>query len=279
MLTVYQKYPSDLTDQQWDIIRRLVPRARVGGRPRTTDVRKVINAVFYLCRTGCAWRYLPKHFGPWQTIYDYFSQWRRKGFWKKLNDVLSMKARIEAKKLRSPSVLIIDSQSIRAPQGKDRGYDGFKKLRGRKRHLLVDTLGLIHSLKVHPANQPDSAYGGLVFKDLNKPRLSRIYADLGYRGAFVQKTLETFGFKPEMPPTNPLSGQGKPKTAKAKLANRRLRGVPKKRWIVERTFAWFNHYRRLSKDYERLPDTSESMIYLAMSQLILRRLAPPEKLL
>jgi len=277
MLSACQKYPSDLTDQQWEIIKDMIPRARAGGRPRTTDVRLVINAVFYLCRTGCAWRYLPKHFGCWQTIYDYFSQWRCSGFWKKLNDELSTRARKRVRKSHTPSTLIIDSQSIRAAQGQSRGYDGFKKIRGRKRHLLVDTMGFIHSLRVHAANQPDSKYGSMVFEGLNKPRLSRIYADLGYRGDFVQRTQDVFGFKPKMPRTNPNSGQGKPKTAKAKLENRKLRNKIKKRWIVERTFAWFNHYRRLSKDYEKLPANSESMIYLAMSQLILRRLAPPEK--
>ena len=276
MPAIRSEYPSDLTDEQWKLIRNLIPKARAGGRPRTTDVRQIINAVFYINRTGCAWRYLPRSFPPWQTVYDYFSSWQTQGVWKAIHNKLVRSIRRESEKSSKPSVLIIDSQSARAQFGAHRGYDGFKKLRGRKRHIIVDTLGLIHAIKVHAANLQDRSQGHVVLKSYNQAKIKcvkAIYADNGYRGQFVKETSQILGFEPTMP-TLPMGGRGKTKSWKEKLAHeQRTREVPKKRWIVERTFAWFNHYRRLSKDYERSITCSEQMIYVAMTQLMLKRFA------
>lgn len=270
-------YPSDLSEHQWELIKEWIPHARRGGRKRTTDVRKVISAIFYLNRSGCAWRYLPKEFPPWQTVYDYFSTWKLLGIWKRIHELLRTQARLKEQKNAAASALIIDSQSIRAPYGESRGYDGFKRLRGRKRHILVDTLGFVHAVKVHAANQADSTQGHHLFeRSFATSRLQTIFADHGYRGEFVKQTKERFGFYPTIPALRKDSGQGIRKTTKEKRANRKLREVPKKRWIVERTFAWLNHYRRLSKDYERKTSHSESMIELAMTQLLLRRLVPKD---
>ena len=269
-------YPSDLTDLQWKHIEKHIPNARRGGRPRTTDVRQIVNAIFFVTRTGCAWRYLPRSYPPWPTVYEYFCKWRLRGIWKIIHENLLRQVRETIyHKNPEPSALIIDSQSIRAALGANRGYDGFKRLRGRKRHILVDTLGLIHSVKVHAANHSDRSEGYKLFRRFpvhKESCLKAIYADHGYRGRFVDQIKTRFGFRPKIPPLRRNSGQGRRKTAKQKLANRRLRKTPRKRWVVERTFAWFNHYRRLSKDYERNPSHSESMVYLAMTQLMLRRL-------
>jgi putative transposase len=269
MLMTEHVYPSDLTDEQWNAIKELIPNARRGGRPRTTSIRKIINAVFYINRTGCAWRYLPINFPVWQTVYDYYRKWMRLGIWRKIHDALRTRLR------KSPSTLIIDSQSIKAAKGEDRGYDGFKGIRGRKRQILVDTLGMIHAIKVHSAGYGDMILGHLTFDDLlTRKNLKQIYADKGYRKTFVENTEREFGFKPNIPKVRKTSGQGKRKKVKYKRANRKLRNDTPKRWIVERTFAWFSHYRRLSKDYERSTNSSSTMIYLSMTQLILRRLYP-----
>ena len=277
MLQIGRQYPSDLSDQQWEVIRDLIPRARAGGRPRTTDLRRVINAVFYLSRSGCAWRYLPKDFPPWQTVYEYFSSWKAQGVWRKIHHVLRASARIRAGRHEVPSCLIVDSQSVKAPRGQDRAYDGFKRVRGRKRHILVDTLGFVHAVKVHAADRPDQREGHRLFSQIPKSWDSRIkclLADQGYRGDFEEETDIRFGFLPSIT-RRENTGQGRKKTTAEKIAWRKskTRLLFPKRWIVERTFAWFNHYRRLTKDYEAKPSTSECMIQVAMTQLMVRRLA------
>lgn len=267
-------YPSDLSDLQWELIRGYIPAARRGGRPRSTKIRDVVNAVFYLNRSGCSWRYLPRGFPPWKTVYDYFRRWKKQGVWQRIHDTLRNLIRDQKGKDRAPATLIIDSQSVKAAHGQNRGYDGFKGIRGRKRHVLVDTLGLIHALRVHAANRNDTITGHLVFENpFPTHRLKRIYADHGYRGTFVENTATKFGFKPIIPRLRPTSGQGKRKLWWQKIKNRKLRKMAPKRWIVERTFAWFNHYRRLSKDYERITSHSEAMVYIAMTQLMLARLS------
>jgi len=273
MLQGGRSYPSTLSKQQWDLIKDLVPRARSGGRKRTTDVRAVVNAIFYVNRSGCAWRYLPSEFPPWKTVYDYFNTWRAQGVWKRIHDSICTIVRANEGKKPSTRLLIIDSQSVKATHGSNRGYDGFKRIRGRKRHILVDTLGLIHAVKIDGAQFHDGIEGSSVVdrcKEKQQSTLKAIYADQGYRGTFVEKIYSKFRFKPTLPVPRKNSGQGKPKLNKDK--KRKLRGLSKKRWIVERTFSWFNHYRRLTKDYEKKVVNSEAMIHLAMSQLMLRRL-------
>ncbi len=275
MLKVEQVYPSDLSDAQWEAIRRLIPPARQGGRPRSTRIRSVINAIFYVSRTGCAWRYLPKSYPPWQTVYDYFSKWKARGIWTAVHDSVRMRIRSRAGKAPFTRVLIVDSQSVKAHFGEKRGWDGFKKVRGRKRHLLVDTLGTIHGLKVDAANRHDGLEGCALFDRLHAKQhrvLKTIHADHSYRGTFANAVYQRFGFPVELPKPRPNSGQGIRKITRDK--KRKLRGQPPRRWIVERTFGWFNHYRRLVRDYERDVSTSEAMIFLGMAQLMLRRLAP-----
>lgn len=278
MLKAGQIYPSDLTEQQWNAIKDLLPCAKKGGRPRTTNIRSVISAIFYLIRSGCAWRYLPRSYPPWRTVYEYFQKWQRIGVWKKLHDFICNEVRRKAHKALHPTTLIIDSQSIRCSRGTKRGYDGHKKLRGRKRQILVDTLGIIHSVNIHAANLNDCTAGFSIFNKLPENKASSLrvlYADQGYRGRFVRQFEARFNFSPTILGVRKNNGQGRKKTTAQKMANRKLRRIKrKKRWIVERTFGWFNHYRRLSKDYETKTYTSELMIRLAMIQLLLKRMHP-----
>lgn len=274
------EYPSNLTEQQWELIKNILPKPRQGGRPRTIDVRQVMNAILYLNRSGCAWRYLPKDFPKWQTVYDYFSRWRTSGVWEKICAHLAKLVRWQQGREESPSVVIIDSQSAKAQYGESRGYDGFKKVRGRKRHILVDTLGIIHGVKVSAANLGDSGEGiDVVLKKqsfLKVRGLQAIYADGGYREKFEDQIFRTFKTRPTIvkgkvtiiPSSNP-----KHKGSKRKVIT--SSNLAPKRWIVERTFAWFNHYRRLARDFERKTSNSESMVYLAMSQILLKKLQPP----
>jgi putative transposase len=259
-------YPSDLSDWQWQLIRRLIPPARSGGRPRTTDPRQVLNALLYLTRSGCAWRYLPASDPPWRTVYDYFIRWKQEGVLEKIHALLVSRVRLREGRAERPSVWIIDSQSIRSHFGDERGYDGFKKIRGRKRQILVDSLGLVHGVRVHAAHLQDRDEGyRLVEKTLPAThRFRELYADAGYAGSFSLKTYRRYE---KFPVITRSTGMGRP-------AENVLSNLKPTRWVVERTFAWFNHYRRLSRDYERSIPSSESMIRLAMTQLLLRRLVP-----
>ncbi len=268
-----RKFPSSLTDRQWEIIRKFLPLARAGGRPRKTDLRNVLDAVYYLMRSGCAWRYLPPEFPPWPTVYYYFRHWERSGLWKNVHDFLRDEVRVQLGRESAPSTLIVDSQTVKAARGLGRGYSGFKGIRGRKRHVLVDTLGFLHAVSIQPANLNDTVSGHELFsKDFRKERMERILADQGYRGTFVRKSIEQLGIKPIIPESIEPTGQGRKKLSREKLSNRRLKGSKKGRWIVERTFAWLNHFRRLSRDYEFLPLVSECGLYIVMSLIMLKRL-------
>ena len=274
-----RSYPSDLTNQQWDVIKDLIPPARRGGRKRTADVRKVLDAVFYLNRTGCGWRYLPENFPPWRTVYEYFSKWRSTRVLEVICEELSKIARKQSGKEEIPSVLIIDSQSAKAQFGESRGYDGFKKVRGRKRHIIVDTLGIVHGIRISPANVGD-VNEGIELLRARKPFLDQrglraIYADGGYRHKFADAMVETFRTKPIIiQGSTTLVGSTKPNARGAKREKVLRTNLKPTRWIVERTFAWFNHYRRLSRDFERTTASSEAMIHLAMTQILLRKMHP-----
>jgi len=260
-----QTYPSDLTDDQWHILQRLIPKPKLGGRPIIHSRRMILNAIYYVNRSGCQWSMLPKDFPPKSTVFDYFSAWRKSALWEKLNESLRVKVRVAEGRKPSPTAAILDSQSVKgAEQGGDTvGYDAGKKIGGRKRHLLVDTLGMILGVKVTPASVQDREGAVLLLASLYLlfGRLQVIWADGGYAGALVAwvKGLRPFG---------KLHLDIVRRSDDAKGFQ-----LVKKRWIVERTFRWLYKSRRLSRDYEQRPDHSESHIYVCMSRLMLKRLA------
>ena len=257
-------YPTDLTDSQWNELQPLLPKPKRRGRPRS-NLRRILNGIFYLVRAGCAWRMLPKDFGPWKTVYDYFRRWSRDGTWAALNEVLRAVARALIGKQTQPTAAILDSQSVRsADQAGERGYDAAKKIKGRKRHVLVDTLGLLLWVCVTPAQVTERHGGrlllGSVFGWLN--RLRTIWADGGYSGEdFAQW----------------ISRQRQERPVHLQVVNRcpdqKGFAVLPKRWIVERTFAWLMKNRRLVRDYEVKTEHAECWLYVAMLALMLRRVA------
>lgn len=255
-----RSYPSDLTDQQWEIIKVMIPAARLGGRKRTTNMRWVVEALLYLTKTGSPWRYLPSEFPPWKTVHDYFTKWSEMGIWVEINLALTKMFRAQLSREPTPSLGLIDSQSAKSHYGERRGYDAAKKVRGRKRSIIVDTLGLLWSCEVHEANMTDPR-GGLAalqkFPAECRGRLKKFIADSAYRWPFDYYAEKIYGLEVQLLDTKKEGTNMKPK-----------------RWVVERTFAWFNHFRRLSRDYERLTKHSEALIYLAMITILLRRVAP-----
>jgi putative transposase len=274
-------YPSDLNDREWALLEPLLPTAKPGGRPRSVNLRCILNGIFYLLRTGCAWRYLPREYGPWSTVFHYFRSWRRSRLWRRIQALLRERVRRAAGREPTPSAAIIDSQSVKTTeQGGPHGYDGGKKVNGRKRHILVDTLGLLLNVVVHPANVQDREGARLVLRGLQRrfPRLRHLWADQAYTGPILDWIKEQLGWSVEVVERSPRRGfvvtaDGEFQRVKLPAA---FEPLPR-RWVVERTLAWTSRFRRMSKDYERLPATSEALVYLTGIRLLLARLTRDQK--
>ena len=257
-------YASDLTDEQWEVIRPLLPVDHWGaGRPIELDMRCVVNAIVYIARTGCQWANLPKSYPNPNSVYYHFNRWSHDGTWEEINSLLREQVRLKADREAQPSGAILDSQSAKTTAvGGQRGYDAGKKIKGRKRHILVDTLGNLLKVVVHPADIQDRDGAKWVFASLPDTlweRLKKVWADGGYRGKLADWLSQFHDVQLEVV---------------ERPADQKGFAVLPKRWIVERTFAWLGSYRRLSKDYEYYTDNSESWLYLASIHRLLRCLAP-----
>jgi len=252
-----KRYSSDLTDAQWQLIKPLFQQQTF----RNHHPREIVNALFYLNKTGCQWRMLPEGFPPWQTVYYHLRHWIEMGLIEELNDRLRRAARVKEGRAPSPSAAVIDSQSVPTSRvGGPRGFDGGKRVKGRKRHIVTDTLGFLLAVLVHPAGIHDSQRAPhLLQRMLRKvPRMQVIFADQGYSGTPEGLLWRCFGWLLHLV---------------SRDEEKRGFVVESKRWIVERTFSWFGGYRRLTKDYEYLPVVSEAMVRLSAIRLMTRRIA------
>lgn len=259
-------YPSNLTQAQYECLSDMIPEAKPGGRPREVEMREILNAIFYILCEGCRWRALPGDFPKWQTVYTYFRNWRLNGTWVRIHDCLREWVRIDHERQPSPSEAIIDSQSVKnaAMVSEQVGFDAGKQIKGRKRFLTVDTLGLVLRVLVTAASLGEREGGKRVLKRVKRmekavSRLHTIWVDGGFDGnPFMMWVMDVCRW-----------------IVQVVLRPEQTKGfvLLKKRWVVERTFGWLMGCRRLVRDYELLPETSETFIYLAMIRIMVRRLA------
>jgi putative transposase len=258
------RYTTDLTDAEWQLIHYCFPRPGKTGRPREHTYRELLNAMFYVVRTACQWRNLPKDFAPWGTVYHYYRLWKRAKLWEQIHTHLREHLREVEGRKRHPTAGILDSQSVKSTEcSEQRGYDAGKKVNGRKRHVLVDTLGLVLLVLVLPAHiqDRDAARQLLAhyFGQHSRHRVKRFWADGGYAGELIAWARKLWRCTIEI----------------VKRTQAHTFKVLPRRWVVERTFGWLGRYRRLNRDYERQAATGQTMIYVAMIRLMLARLAKP----
>jgi putative transposase len=260
-----QLYPTDLTDSQWDIIQELIPAAKSGGRPRSLEMRTVVNAILYVVVGGIQWRMLPREYPKWQSVYHYFRIWRKEGIWRRMHDTLRARVRRRDRRHKHPTAGVLDSQSVKSTAVAGiRGYDKGKNVNGRKRHLLVDTLGLLLAVVVTAASVQDRDGARLLLAQMKGAckKVRKVWVDgagaLWARGQLLEWVAAHCRCRLELV-LRPDDQKGF--------------AVLPRRWVVERTFAWLNHHRRLSKDYERLTENSETWVYIVMTRVMLRRLA------
>jgi len=253
-------YPTDVSDQEWKLIEPLMPGVAHTGRPRKIDLRRVINALRYLVRSGCEWRMLPNDFPPYQTVYYWFRRLIRRFLFRTIHDLALMLDRMCEQREVVPSAGIVDSQFVKAPGARERGYDAHKKINGRKRHIAVDTDGRLLAVNLTSADVADSTGAQLVLDALVKrwPWVKHLFGDAAYdrrtlldKAAYLDFTIEV---------VRGLQGQDG------------LQAQPR-RWVVERTFAWLMRYRRLVRDYEQRLDVSEAMIYVALGSTLFHRMS------
>jgi transposase len=256
------RYASDMTDREWQLVARLLPKPRRVGRPREVDLRVVLNAMLYILATGCQWRALPKDFPPFTTVQYYFYNWRDTQLWRRINRVLVERARRAVGRKPTPSAGIIDSQTIKTTEsGGPRGFDPAKRMKGRKRHLVTDTEGSLLVLQVHPADIQDNHGAVPLLKAARRAfsRLRHIFADRVYRGPKLLNAISDVGrWTIEVVTRTQNVGSFKPEP---------------RRWVIERTFAWFGRNRRLAKDFEKTIASAEAWILMASVKLLSRRLA------
>ncbi len=255
-----KRYPTDLTDEEWVRIEPFLPKPAKTGRRRGVDLREVLNAIRYLARTGCGWRMLPKDFPPWQTVYWWFRRFVRLLLFRTIHDIALMIDRERAGREASPTGGVLDSQSVKAPAAKERGFDGGKMIVGRKRHIAVDTDGRLLMVNLTPADISDSAGAQMILDAIRKrwPWLKHLFADGAYDRVQLMDKAAFLGFVIEI--VRRIEGQ------------QGFEVLPR-RWVVERTFGWMVRWRRLVRDYEGRIDVSEAMIHVAMGSLLLRRIS------
>ena len=256
-----KRYPTDLTDAEWETIAPLLPEPAKRGRKRTVDMREVVNAIRYMTRTGGGWRMLPKDFPPWQTVYWWFRRFVRLMLFKTIHNVALMLDRERTGREPSPTAGVVDSQSVKAPAaGAVRGFDGGKKVTGRKRHIAVDTDGRMLMVNLTPADVSDSAGAQHILDAIRQrwPWIKHLFADGAYDRTKLMDKAAFLDFVVEI--------------VRRIDKDEGFKVVPR-RWVVERTFGWMIRWRRLVRDYEKRIDVSEAMIHVAMGSLMLRRIS------